>query len=380
MHRLLDALFHGTRDLMAPETLEGIAHDCSETERRAADAERELVEWKKARFMESRVGDEFRGLITSTTRFGFFVELENLFVEGLVPIDTLPGDRYMFQENTRKIVGQRSRREFCIGDTVQGVVGACGSGGAQAHFFVSATEAFDLEDTTGQGEAMATMATLFAQMESKATSIRVTGAHAFLRESGRWPGGGIPYGYRPVPNPDGPGLVLVPDDESSAVVREAAGRVIGGESVNAVTFDFNQRKILCPRDHTRMVKGKPRRCECRHEKHADGCPTSGCNCQTYRERHAEWQGGSLGLVLRNRALLGQVIHNNQTVPGNDGMPLVRAKPIIDLATWNRLQKALDAAAIVKKRTQKASALLNIAYCGESRRAAVEVAEEEQARP
>ncbi len=95
-----------------------IAHDCSETERRAAEAERELVEWKKARFMEDRVGEEFSGLIISTTRFGFFVELENLFVEGLVPIDTLPGDRYMFQENARKIVGQRTRREFSIGDTV----------------------------------------------------------------------------------------------------------------------------------------------------------------------------------------------------------------------------------------------------------------------
>jgi len=118
VHRLLDASFDGTRDLIAPERLELIAHDCSETERRAADAERELVEWKKARFMEAKVGEEFRGLITSTTRFGFFVELENLFVEGLVPIDTLPNDRYMFQENTRKIVGQRTRREFSIGDTV----------------------------------------------------------------------------------------------------------------------------------------------------------------------------------------------------------------------------------------------------------------------
>ena len=118
VHRLLDASFDGTRDLIAPERLELIAHDCSETERRAADAERELVEWKKARFMEAKVGEEFRGLITSTTRFGFFVELENLFVEGLLPIDTLPNDRYMFQENTRKIVGQRTRREFSIGDTV----------------------------------------------------------------------------------------------------------------------------------------------------------------------------------------------------------------------------------------------------------------------
>jgi ribonuclease R len=119
VHRLLDASFHGKRDLIAPERLELIAHDCSETERRAADAERELVEWKKARFMEDKVGDEFGALITSTTRFGFFVELESLFVEGLVPIDTLPGDWFTYQENTRKIVGQRTRREFCIGDTVK---------------------------------------------------------------------------------------------------------------------------------------------------------------------------------------------------------------------------------------------------------------------
>jgi ribonuclease R len=118
VHRILGAFFDGRRDLIGSEQLEMIAHDCSENERRAAEAERELVEWKKARFMEDRVGEEFSGMIISTTRFGFFVELENLFVEGLVPIDTLPGDRYMFQEKARKIVGQRTRREFSIGDTV----------------------------------------------------------------------------------------------------------------------------------------------------------------------------------------------------------------------------------------------------------------------
>jgi len=118
VHRILGAAMDGRRDFLGPERLELIAHDCSETERRAAEAERELVEWKKSRFMESRLGEEFRGLIISTTRFGFFVELENLFVEGLVPVDSLPGDRYMFQENTRRIVGQRTRREFSIGDTV----------------------------------------------------------------------------------------------------------------------------------------------------------------------------------------------------------------------------------------------------------------------
>src|SRR5205807_1989541 len=99
--------------------------------RRAAEAERELVEWKKVRFMEDRVGEDFKALIISTTKFGFFVELANfvvlimkfgffveladLYIEGLVPIDTLPGHRYSYNENTRKIVGQRTRREFSIG-------------------------------------------------------------------------------------------------------------------------------------------------------------------------------------------------------------------------------------------------------------------------
>ena len=77
------------------------------------------MEWKKVKFMIGRVGDEFAALIISTTRFGFFVELEEMFIEGLVPMDTLPGDRYMYHENTRKIIGERSRRQFSIGDTVK---------------------------------------------------------------------------------------------------------------------------------------------------------------------------------------------------------------------------------------------------------------------
>src|ERR1700733_2903187 len=69
--------------------------------------------------MEGRVGDEFDGLIISTARCGLFVELADLFVEGLVPIDTLPGDQYTYHENVRKIIGQRTRREFSIGDRIR---------------------------------------------------------------------------------------------------------------------------------------------------------------------------------------------------------------------------------------------------------------------
>ncbi len=99
--------------------LETIATSCSHSERRAAEAERELVEWKKVKFMAERVGEDFAALVISTAKYGLFVELADLFIEGLVPIDSLPGDEYAYQENVRKIVGKRTRREFAIGDAVR---------------------------------------------------------------------------------------------------------------------------------------------------------------------------------------------------------------------------------------------------------------------
>jgi ribonuclease R len=117
VHRLLTALMDGWAYSSLPE-LSAIADESSQSERRAAEAERELVEWKKTKFMADRVGDEFDALIISTTKYGLFVELADLFIEGLVPMDSLPGDRYTYHENVRKIIGQRSRREFSIGDRV----------------------------------------------------------------------------------------------------------------------------------------------------------------------------------------------------------------------------------------------------------------------
>ena len=119
VHRILGAWLDGAEAMYSEATLHEIGEDTSFTERRAAEAERELVEWKKAKFMIDRVGDEFAGLIISTARFGFFVELENLFVEGLVPIDTLPGERFLYHENNRQIIGERSKRKFSIGDAVR---------------------------------------------------------------------------------------------------------------------------------------------------------------------------------------------------------------------------------------------------------------------
>jgi ribonuclease R len=102
--------------------LHEIAESSSTSERAAAEAERELLEWKKLKFMEQRVGEDFDGLIVSVTKFGFFVELTELFIEGLVPLNSLADDNYSYHENTRQIIGARSKKTYSIGDKVRVIV------------------------------------------------------------------------------------------------------------------------------------------------------------------------------------------------------------------------------------------------------------------
>jgi ribonuclease R len=107
------------------QELANISQESSENERRAADAERELVEWKKAKFMRDRVGEDFSGMILSATKYGLFVELDDLFVEGLVPIQSLgqlDGDYYTYRENTRQIIGEHWGRKFTFGQRVRVVL------------------------------------------------------------------------------------------------------------------------------------------------------------------------------------------------------------------------------------------------------------------
>ena len=99
--------------------LQEIADESSQSERRADEAERELMERKKAKFMEQHIGDDFDGLIVSVTKFGMFVELNDLFIEGLVPLATLADDRYLYHENTRQIIGQRTRKTYSMGDPIR---------------------------------------------------------------------------------------------------------------------------------------------------------------------------------------------------------------------------------------------------------------------
>ncbi len=99
-------------------SLGAIATQSSARERRAMAAERDIVDLKKCQFMAEKIGETYHGLIVSVHSFGFFVELEEYFVEGLVHISNLEDDYYEYEEDQRRLVGQRQRRMFEIGDQV----------------------------------------------------------------------------------------------------------------------------------------------------------------------------------------------------------------------------------------------------------------------
>jgi ribonuclease R len=123
VHRLLRAARRGeftaerTADL--EDELPEVARHCSEMERRADDAERELVQWKKVRFMADKIGDEFSGYITGVAPFGLFVELIEHFVEGLVHVSSMADDYYRFLEQTHTLRGENTGKTYRLGDKVE---------------------------------------------------------------------------------------------------------------------------------------------------------------------------------------------------------------------------------------------------------------------
>jgi ribonuclease R len=122
VHRALRALLHGEgpdglRDL--PADLPEMAQHLSEMERRASDAERELIEWKKVRFMADKVGEVFTGYVTGVQAFGLFVELDEVYVQGLVHVSSMADDYYRFDERAHLLKGENTGKTYRLGDKVQ---------------------------------------------------------------------------------------------------------------------------------------------------------------------------------------------------------------------------------------------------------------------
>ena len=123
VHRTLRAARHAAitpelREELVEELPETARHT-SEMERRADDAERELVQWKKVKFMADKVGDEFEGYVVGVASFGLFVELVEHFVEGLVHVSTMADDYYRFIESGHLLRGENTHKVYRLGDRVQ---------------------------------------------------------------------------------------------------------------------------------------------------------------------------------------------------------------------------------------------------------------------
>jgi len=99
--------------------MQSLGELCSMTERRADAASYDVIDWLKCEYIQDRVGDEFNGTISSVTGFGIFVELDDIYVEGLVHITELHNDYYHFDPVRHSLVGERSNKVYCLGDTVK---------------------------------------------------------------------------------------------------------------------------------------------------------------------------------------------------------------------------------------------------------------------
>jgi len=107
-----------------PQDMVRLGEQTSIAERRADDATRDVVSWLKCEFLQDHIGDEYRGVISAVTSFGVFVELLDVYVEGLIHITTLPSDYYQFEAAHHRLVGERTRQVFGLGDELSVQVAA----------------------------------------------------------------------------------------------------------------------------------------------------------------------------------------------------------------------------------------------------------------
>lgn len=247
------------------------------------------------------------------------------------------------------------------------------------HTLVSATEPLNLEGAMGQ--MMATNLAFVAQLESENTSKRVVNTQNHLRRVGRWTGGPVPYGYAPMQVPGKPGWYLGLD-ESADVLRDAINKVLGGLAPNHVAGLLNDQDVMTPLDRARVLRGKPRLCQCGHDEHEEPCEKlhkcrhrkrvdgkyaklhefDECSepCPEFRPRR--WIRASLYEILRSPALMGYTVEHDAVLRDEQGMPVRFAAGVIDEETFTRLQAVLDGKTAKKVRTMTESLLLGVARC------------------
>ena len=193
---------------------------------------------------------------------------------------------------------------------------------------VSCTETLDT--TTPMGRAMAEILQVFAAMEAKTISTRVASSVDYLRRNQRYPGGNLPYGYRPVPHPSGAGRALELEPTEAAVVQELTQRVLAGESLYSLSQDLNRR----------------------------GVPT---------RRGTKWSITALNSLLTGDSILGRVKARDGLVMDADGLPASVWPPIVSVPEALALRQTLApkrTAGVRRKASRLLSGLITCASCGQ----------------
>lgn len=152
VHRAIRHLLRHKKPQEDASVFNRAGEHCSMTERRADDATREVSDWLKCEFMMDKVGQVFEGVVSGVTGFGIFVELKDIYVEGLVHISALPGDFYQFDAIRHALVGGRTGRRFQMGDTVKIIVARVDLDQAKIDFVLEEGDARDERRSGGSAK------------------------------------------------------------------------------------------------------------------------------------------------------------------------------------------------------------------------------------
>lgn len=198
----------------------------------------------------------------------------------------------------------------------------------------------NIDLSTWVGRLVASVIAGVAEGELEALRERTRASQAKLRELGRWGGGKIFYGYRASERADGqPGWELVPDEHASKVLRGIVEKVLAGQSTESIARELNEAGELSPSDYQRHLAGKP-------------------------IKGSKWSNTHLRQQLKSKALLGHMTHNGKTVRDENGMAVLKGRPLLDKDTFDRLQSTLGARSFkVSNRSANASPLLGVVFCG-----------------
>ncbi|MFK5895157.1 MAG: ribonuclease R [Pseudomonadota bacterium] len=119
VHRCIKSVIRSEKAGQTQDAMFQLGEHCSMTERRADEATRDVMDWLKCEYMLDKVGEEFDGIITTVTGFGFFVELEGIHVEGLVHVTSLKSDYYLYDQATQQMKGERTGISYKLGTKIR---------------------------------------------------------------------------------------------------------------------------------------------------------------------------------------------------------------------------------------------------------------------